>query len=185
MVKQNKTKLLHSANMKRLNLKFELVANIFIILLSIFLAVVIVHKFYFSDKIVTQSKMKFPQPEIGTLLPISDMQWDLRRPSLILALQNGCRFCNESASFYKRLVEKSRSSNVRIIAVFPNSVEENRKYLTDLGIDIEEIRQVSFNDMKVSGTPTLFFTDEKGTIKNFWIGKLDQNSEKEVLLSIQ
>ena len=42
------------------------------------------------------------QPVIGSKVNLPDENWSNQQKTLILALNKGCRFCNESAAFYKR-----------------------------------------------------------------------------------
>jgi len=67
----------------------------------------------------------------------------------------------------------------------PQSVEEGRQYLKKLGVEINEVKQVSMNELGVSGTPTLVLIDNNGKVANVWIGALPPNEENEVLNQLQ
>ena len=97
-------------------------------------------------------------------------------------LSSDCRYCTESAPFYQRLTrETAGRADVHLIALFPQEVEEGRKYLTNLGVSIDEIRQAAPGSTGAGGTPTLILVDAQGVVKNSWVGKLSAPEESEVL----
>lgn len=120
-------------------------------------------------------------PVIGSLLNIKEIDFSVRSKTLILALQTGCHFCNESSPFYERVVEETKSKNIQIIAVLPTNVEESKTHLNQLGLMKIQVKQLPLSTIQVSGTPTLILTNENGKITNFWVGKLSPEKEKEVL----
>lgn len=96
---------------------------------------------------------------------------------MILALQTSCHFCDESAPFYKHLIEKAKGKNIKLVAVLPSDIEESKKHLNKLGLTNIDVKQASLE----VGTPTLFLVDDKGRIINSWVGKLPPNKETEVV----
>lgn len=100
---------------------------------------------------------------------------------MVLALNTGCRFCNESAPFYKRLIESVKDKNIKVIAVLTNNVEESKLHLEKLGLTDLEIRQSSLGDFQVEGTPTLILFNKKGEITESWVGKLPPAEEEVVI----
>lgn len=112
---------------------------------------------------------------------VPDVNWSQQPKTLILALQKGCHFCNDSAPFYKRVIETVRNKNVKLIAVFPTEVDEGIAHLKELGLNGMEVKQSSLGSLQVSGTPTLILTNEKGEITNYWVGKLTPDKETEVI----
>ncbi len=107
--------------------------------------------------------------------------WSTGHKTIVLALQTTCHFCNESAPFYRRLVEMTRFTEFKIVAFFPEPVEESKTHLAELGIGDIEVRQAPISAFEVSGTPTLILTNEKGEITNYWVGKLTPEKEDEVV----
>ena len=100
----------------------------------------------------------------------------------MLALSTGCHFCTESASFYKELVQKrAKQGNIRLIAVLPQPVDAGRKYLSDLGIAVDDVRQLAPNSLGVHGTPTLLLVNKDGVVTDSWRGKLSPDKELEVM----
>lgn len=82
-----------------------------------------------------------------------------------MVLSNTCRFCTESADFYKKLAqERAKHLDARIIAVLPQDVEAGRTYLNKLGEVVDEVRQSSLDAIGVRATPTLILVDDKGVV---------------------
>lgn len=109
------------------------------------------------------------------------MAWSPQSKTLIMAMQTGCHFCNESMPFYRRLIEATKDKNIKLVAVFPSSVEESTAHLDSLGIKNLEVKQIPLANMQVRGTPTLILTNGNGEIINFWVGKLPPEKEAEVI----
>lgn len=165
--------------MSKLNQKAELAANICIIVVALLLVGVVVQKYFFSNAAVNQKARV--QPVIGSKLNVSDVNFSSQPKTLVLALQTGCRFCNESASFYKRIIENIQNKSVKIVAVLPTDIEESKAHLNELGLTDLEVKRSSLDNIQVSGTPTLILTNEKGEITDYWVGKLSPDKETEVI----
>ena len=99
-----------------------------------------------------------------------------------MAPSDTCRFCTESAEFYKKLAqERAKHDDVRIIAVLPQDVSAGQAYLNKLGVSVDEVRQSPLDAVGVKGTPTLILFDDKGVVTASWVGKLPPDKENEVL----
>jgi thioredoxin-related protein len=96
-------------------------------------------------------------------------------------LNKGCRFCNESAPFYKRIIESVQNKNIKLIAAFPGSIEESVRHMNELGLSQMEVKSSPLNNLQVSGTPTLILINQSGEITDFWVGKLPPDKETEVI----
>ena len=116
----------------------------------------------------------------GSQVSLSGVKWD-DGSTLVLALQRGCRYCDESAPFYRRLWQQRSGTEPRMIAVVPGDKAEVGKYLEDLGVVVDGIVNASLADIHVSATPTLVLVDRSGRVSNVWVGKLDSNRENEVI----
>lgn len=119
-------------------------------------------------------------PTIGKPVSLSGEDWSTRPKTILLALQTTCHFCDESAPFYRRLVEYTKGKNIKIIAAFPQTVEESTAHLSQLGVTGVEVKQAPISDFDASGTPTLILTNERGEVTNYWVGKLTPEKEAEV-----
>lgn len=157
----------------------ELAANIAIIAVAILLGYFIVQKLFFQQNTAQPA----PPKEIarGTKISLNDINWQANQKTLLLVLQKGCKYCTQSMSFYKTMVEKSKEKGTKLVAVLPNSREESQQYLKENGVDIQEIRQAQLNTVNVQGTPTLILVNDKGEVSKAWIGKLLADQEQEVI----
>ncbi len=160
--------------------KLETAANIAIIVVAILLGAVIIQKYL----LPSSSQPERTAPVIGKQMNLSDVNWASQPKTLVLALSTTCSFCNESAPFYKRLIENVKGKNVKLIAVFPTDAEKGRAHLKELGLSDIEVKQSPLANMQVSGTPTLILTDEKGEVTNYWLGKLQPDKELDVINKI-
>ena len=170
--------------MKNLSNKLEVAANVAIILIACLIGAILIQRYFFTFS--STANLNRPQPTVGAKVNLPDVgAANVSAPdqskTLILALQKGCHFCSESASFYKRLLQDTHGTNVKLIAAMPGNVEENVTYLKSLGLTEIEVKSSSLDDLDVSGTPTLILINNKGEIIGSWVGKLSQDKEAEVI----
>lgn len=164
--------------------KIELTANILIIVAALLVGGVVVKKYFFVTPDVSNQQARL-EPKIGSKINMADVNWANQSKTLILALRKGCHFCTESAPFYERLSKNAQDKNIKLVAVLPGDQEESAAYLKELGITNLEIKQLTLDNLQVSGTPTLILANDKGEITNFWIGKLPPDKEVEVINQLQ
>jgi thioredoxin-related protein len=164
--------------MSKVNQKVELTANILIIVVAVLLVGVIVQKYFFGSSSNAPTRL---QPTVGSKLNVPEVDLSTQPKTLVLVLQKDCKYCTESADFYKRLLENTQNKNIKLVAVLPGKVEESKTYLNGLGINNLEVKQSSLDNLQTSGTPTLILTNNKGEVTNFWIGKLPADKEEEVI----
>lgn len=174
--------------MNKLTQKVELVTNLLIIVVAILLGITLVQRYLTTSSANSlspqqQTANQLPQKS-NSLLEISGVNFSEKPKTLVLALQSGCYFCTESAPFYKRLIQIAKDKNIKLVAVFPTSVEESTTYLNKLGITDLEVKQSPLVRLQVRGTPTLILTNEKGEVMNSWVGKLKTGKEDEVLSNL-
>ncbi|HEX3252896.1 MAG TPA: hypothetical protein VHS05_25880 [Pyrinomonadaceae bacterium] len=163
--------------MNHLYKRVELIANIAIILVAVSLAVVLVKRFFFTPR--TENTI---QSNVGNKVSQSDIDWSKSDKNVVLMLSNTCHFCTESAPFYKRLVqEQTQRGTFRLTAVLPQPVSDGQKYLSGLGVEINEIKQLTPGAIRVQGTPTILLVNNAGVVTEEWLGKLPPEKESEVL----
>lgn len=170
--------------MKKINQRIELVANALIIIVAVLLIGVLVQKYIFSSADGHENhdhSAARVQPTVGKKLDLAEVNFSEKPRTVLLALQTTCRYCNESADFYKRLVEETKGKNIKLVAVFPTPVEDSARHLNELGVTGFEVKQAPISALDASGTPTLIITNDKGEVTNFWIGKLPAEKESEVI----
>ena len=154
--------------------RIELLANVAIILATVVFVAVVINKYYQPNKLSSGP--------VGETVTLPEVDWKKNGHTVVLALQEGCHFCTESAAFYKRLsMPLGEVSSVSIVAVLPGETESSHNYLSRLGLDLKEIRQASLKSIKADATPSLLVIDSTGRVIAAWVGKLDTQQENEVI----
>lgn len=162
----------------------ELAANVAIVVAALILGVAIAKQYLTGDSPQT-SRENSAVISAGTKILLPGIDWARSRRTILVAISKNCRYCAESAPFYKRLIEESaKLGDVRVVAVFPQETNESQRYLQDLGILIDEVKSASFNSLGVKGTPTLILADDTGAVVNSWVGMLSSEEEHRVLSSL-
>jgi hypothetical protein len=77
--------------------------------------------------------------------------------------------------------ETAGHGSIHLIAVLPQTPDEAKKYLDELGVAIEEVKQAQLDSISVHGTPTLILVNNQGVVMTSWVGKLSADGEAEVL----
>jgi len=163
--------------------KLEVLANIAIILVAILITVVLVKSYILpsSTNTVAENEVR-----AGTHVPLPGVDWSASSQTLLLALSQNCHFCSESAPFYQRLAhERAQRGSLRLIAVLPQPVVDGQKYLSDLGLSVDDVRQVPLSSLGVVGTPTLILVNKVGVATEVWRGKLPGDAESQVLAKLK
>ena len=171
--------------MSNLHKRAELFANIAIVVVAILLSVVLVKRFVLnSDEPARPPAAN--QLAAGERVSLDGVDWQKSGHTLLLVLQKGCRYCTESAPFYQRLIQETANrSDVKLIALLPQTVTEGKQYLDEIGVGITDIRQVEPSQVKVGGTPTLILVDQNGVAVDVWKGKLPPDAEDRVLSKLK
>jgi hypothetical protein len=168
--------------MSQLLKKTEMVANIAIVLVAILLGVVLVKNY-----LLPKPQPTMPTPvAAGTKLSLPGVDWKANGRTLVLALSTVCRYCTESGPFYQRVAQqRATNQNIRLVAVFPQSVADGQKYLSDLGVTVDEVRQARLDSINVMATPTLILANADGVVAESWQGKLPGETESELLARLK
>lgn len=166
--------------MHKLSNKLNLAANLAIVMVIILIGVVFARNYLLASH---------PAPRSGdyrgTSVALPGVDWAQREQTLLVVLDQECRFCADSAPFYQRLAhELAGNSKVRLVAVLPQGVAESKQYLNRLNVPIEEVRQSELRALGVQSTPTLILVNGKGEVLEAWAGKLSPEQETEVLRRI-
>lgn len=163
--------------------KIELAANVAIVVAAVVLVALAANRYFFNPQSASPDQAAARRSiKVGDRIPLPDFNWAQSERTLLLVLSTNCHFCTESAPFYRRLAqEKTRRGGTRLVAVLPQDAAASRKYLSDHGVSVDEIRRAAPGDIPVGGTPTLILADKTGTVVTSWIGKLESDKEAEVL----
>lgn len=122
----------------------------------------------------------------GQLLNISDVDLKRSPQTLLIMLDTNCSNCIESLSFYQNLQHRNNVDKLvtQILIVFPNSKTEADDYLLKHKLLINSINSINLQSLRITQTPTLILVDNNGQITNFWVGKLSENEERQVLQAV-
>lgn len=165
--------------MNNLTKRIELLANIAIIVVAVLIGAVLVKRYLLPQAPSPQAQARI-QP--GTKLSVPGVEWGKNERTLLLILSTTCRYCTESSPFYQRLAqEKAKKGGVGLIAVLPQSVGDSQKYLNDLGVPVDDVKQATLDAVQARATPTLVVADRTGAVVESWVGKLPAEAEGEVL----
>jgi hypothetical protein len=165
--------------------KVEIVTNIVIIAVGLLLGVVLV-KNLLHDSSHRSRQASIKEVEAGEKLSLPDVDWEKNGATLLLVLSLRCRFCTESAPFYQRLARETNQSNrPKLIAVFQPSDRDAKKYLGELGVAIDDVRNADLDSLNVAGTPCLILADKAGVVTGVWRGRLSSDEEEAVLSSVR
>jgi hypothetical protein len=160
--------------------KLEMLANVAIVLVAFAIVGVLGYKYFWSNP---DAPKDLAEVKIGENLNFPNVNWNEKKQTVVLVLAKGCHFCSESTPFYQKILQKVSTSNqTKLVVAFPHSLETGKHYLKENGLSINEILQVNFSAAKIRGTPTIFLVDEKGVIKNMWLGMLRSKEEEDELL---
>lgn len=106
--------------------------------------------------------------------------------TLIIAMNTECHFCTESVPFYNQVIETQQALDkpTRVIAIFPNTEEEVKRYTHQQRLKADTISGVNLSALNLSATPTVILVDSGGRVLDFWIGKLAENAEQQIIKSL-
>lgn len=164
--------------------RLEVAANLATLVVCV-LIVAVLAKRYFGDSHAERPR-SFAAAEVvvGQKVDLDGVDWKaVRGRTMVLVLRIGCRFCSESATFYKTLQEAAKD-RASLIAVFGEPLPAAKRYVEELGLSLPIIADVDPTKLGVLGTPTLILADEKGGALRVWRGMLDPSREAEVLAEI-
>jgi hypothetical protein len=122
-----------------------------------------------------------------TLPPLPGYRWGNHPKTLVLAIRKGCHYCDSSLPFYKQLsgLEKNNTLHAHLLAVMPDDPAAGTADLRSGGVSVEALFNQPLSSIQVSGTPTLFLVDAKGSIEHSWIGELTPQGEKDVIATLE
>src|SRR5262249_36367789 len=154
----------------------EMATNIAILIVAVLMGVVLVQRY-----ILAPGKPAPPTVSVGTAVFLPDIYLAGDGRTQVLPVQEGGDLLSERAPFYQRLVREASNNHIPVVAVFPQTIESGQKYLNDIKVPINNVRQATLKSIGVGGTPTLLLVDNTGKIVTGWIGKLAPDQEMEVL----
>jgi len=153
------------------------ILNIAILLVAVVLSAFLVKRFFFRPAQKSDYRIA---PDAR--LSINGINWADSERTVLVALGRECKYCSDSAEFYRRLAAGIASqSNTRLIAVFPEKESEGEAYLKQLELPVRELRYVSLSSLGIKSVPTLAILDRNGVVTDMWVGKLSPLKESAVI----
>jgi hypothetical protein len=107
--------------------------------------------------------------------------------TVLLVVSTKCSYCKESLPFYKRLIgeQQGTGQRTRVVAVFPNPKSEVERYKEQNQLNVESVPALNYSPLNVTGTPTLILVDATGHVLDFWVGKLSNEEEQQVIEAVR
>ena len=118
--------------MKNIARTIEVIANVAIICVAISLGVVLISRTIRSSRVTVSDSATVKDQKIQ----LAGVDWSKNEQTLVLAISSTCHFCTESAAFYRDIRARTR---VHTVAVLPQTVNEGRNYLSNLGVQVDEV----------------------------------------------
>jgi hypothetical protein len=173
---------------ENLSKKIEICAHVGIILMTLLAGYVVIRLEIFSGSLARPNSYAPARRALaaGMKIQTPGIDWGGNNRTLLLVLSSACKPCKEGAPFYKKIIEELRSiQDVRLVAVFPQELTQDavpgKKYLDDMELAIDDVKQVTPGSVGVPGFPSLVLVDNTGTVKNVWVGRLPADKEIEVI----
>ncbi len=157
--------------------KLEAIANVTVIVVALAVGYVVLGRYvaaYRTPRSVAAG---------DRLAKIPGLDWNQHQHTLVLVLNTGCHFCEQSVPFYQRLADMQTTGgdDLEIVAVFPNDGEMVRQFMTKDNLRIRSLAAVPLEKLRVSPTPTLILVDNKGRVERSWIGLLSPPEELDLI----
>jgi hypothetical protein len=169
---------------KNVSRTIEVMANVAIILVAILLGIVLINRYLIAPRLpISESAVIRNQPPSNVKIRVDGVDWTRKNKTLVLAISSTCHFCTESAPFYRQLAGAHEST--QLIAVLPQPVTEGRRYVSRLGLEVDDVVQAPLNSINVNGTPTLLLVNRDGDVTGTWVGRLPADQEAEVLTQVK
>lgn len=119
---------------------------------------------------------------VGASLTNLHADWTRADETVVLLLNKDCRYCAESAGFYRQLI-KPRSPKVQYVVAFPHDLSAGKEYLDRMQIPSSDVQVVQMPFGRFS-TPTILVCDRKGAVRKLWVGKLSEPDQQAVVKTL-
>ena len=103
---------------------------------------------------------------------------------LFVAVREGCRFCEASTEFYRRLATRVSGTGVSLVGVCPSSSEACAEYFEKRSIPVGMAIGDEIGNLRIRGTPTLVLVSGDGKVLDTWEGQLPADKEEAVLSTV-
>lgn len=103
--------------------------------------------------------------------------------TLLMALREDCRYCQDSVPFYQKLtagLRKAAQGTTRLVVLSTDTPGRMSAYLESNDVHVDKVVTYRAGTYKIPGTPSLFLIDRTGTVQRVWRGRLPKPQEEEV-----
>jgi hypothetical protein len=105
------------------------------------------------------------------------------RNTLVVVVRSNCVPCRESLAFHRTLAGALKAAGTaNIVAVSPEPEATVSAYLVDNQVPHTAVKSVP--RVRVRSTPSLFWLDANGVIKESWVGRLPPEREAQVFRTL-
>jgi hypothetical protein len=115
--------------------------------------------------------------------PLEGVDFGAARQTLVMALRQDCRFCQDSLPFYQQLVAAAggrAAGALQLTVVSTDPSSSLSEYLGANGVVVDHVVAVQRGSLKIPGTPQLLLVDSGGLVTRLWRGRLGPDQEREV-----
>ncbi len=157
--------------------KIEAIANVTVIVVALAMGAVVLTRY------ATSYRTPRTVAAGDHLAGLPGLDWSRHRKTLLLVLNTGCRYCQDSAPFYQKLAQARHPNRdtLEIVAVFPNEAEKVREFAAREGLPIPSLPGMPLEKLRVDATPTLILVNSEGRVERAWIGILTSRQEMDLL----
>lgn len=153
------------------------ILNIAILVVAIVLSTVLVKKFFLPAAHNSDYRIA---PDARLI--VNGINWADSERTVLVALGKECKYCSDSAEFYRRLAAGiAGQTNTRLIALFSEKESDGEAYLKQLAVPIPEVRYTSLSSLGIKNVPTLVILDRNGVVNDMWVGKLSPLKESALM----
>lgn len=122
--------------------KFEAIANVVVIVVALAVGYVVLGRYVAAYR---ASRSVAAGDRLGA---IPNLDWS--QHTLVLALNTGCHFCEQSVPFYQELADTQEpgGGELEIVAVLPNEAEMVRQFMTKDNLRIRSLAAVPLEKLQ-------------------------------------
>ena len=123
--------------------------------------------------------------KVGDSITLTNVDFKRADRTLLLVVRKGCRFCDESMPFYKRLGDDpTLAKRTQFVVVAPDDELVSREELAKQQVRVDQIVTKSLTALRVQGTPTAILVAKTGRIERIMVGRLDETQQQELMSAL-
>jgi len=120
---------------------------------------------------------------VGKSMKLPYLQSSEHAPVIVLGVSTSCPYCKANMSLYRKMaaIRRENSSQVPLIVISPDPVDEVTEYFDKNEVKVDNVIQGNLASLGIPGTPTLVALDSKGIIRRAFIGWQPKSGEQQLL----